>query len=88
MKSFYFETRKDGATRFLKKKMLETVIDGDMRKIRSYNRHGREQSTIVQITCDASVGRDFLTMMRREGIKRLPVDYDPMRLTDDHPVSG
>lgn len=41
MKSFYFEIGKNGATSFQKKKMLETILGGSMKKLRSYNFHGR-----------------------------------------------
>lgn len=68
--------------------MLDLVLGGDLRMLRSYNRHGREEHKIVQITCDIAVERDLLEEMRRGDIKRLPQDYNPFQLSGENPAWG
>lgn len=55
MKSHYFLTCKEGATSYLKKKLTHTVFGGNLMMSRVYNRHGREQEKVVQVTCDSEV---------------------------------
>lgn len=55
---------------------------------REYNRHGREQDKVVQVTCDAAIEPEFLATMRQEGIRKLPDTYDPTKLTYDPPERG
>lgn len=88
MRSHYFLIKKEWSTSYLKRKMILTMFGGDMRMLRSYNRHGREQNKVVQLTCDAEVEKDFLIAMIRERIQQLPWSYDSMRLTLDHPTRG
>lgn len=48
MKPHYLCISTDGATSFPKKKMFDLVLGGDLRKMRSYIRHGRDQNTVVR----------------------------------------
>lgn len=84
MKSHYFLIRKEGAVSYLEENMMATVFHGDLRVIISYNRHGREQRKVLQVTCDANVQADFLVAMKREKIQRLPPSYISLKLTTDH----
>lgn len=88
MRSRYFRIRKEGATGYVKKKMTSTVFDGNLRMIRAYNRHGREQDSVFQIACDPGVEEGFLAKVRKEGIERLPQDCVPICLTREHPERG
>lgn len=65
-----------------------TVFEGNLRMMRPYNRHGREQERVVQITSDRGVEEQFLAAMRKERIPKLPASYDQLRLTEDHPARG
>lgn len=88
MRSDYYLIWNEGATSYLKRKMTSTVFHGNMQMMRSYNRHGREQGKIAQVTCDAEVEEEFLAAMRKERIPKLPASYDPLNLTEDHPARG
>lgn len=88
MKSLYFLIRKEGGTSFRKRKMITTVCGGDLRMVRSYTRDGREHEKVVQVTCDEEVEIDLLKAMKKERIRQLQIDYQPLKLTSDHPVRG
>lgn len=60
MSSHYFAISEDGATSYLQKQILDLVLGGDMRMMLSYNRHGQEQCTVVQIICDVEVVTQFI----------------------------
>lgn len=45
-----------------------------MTMVRSYNRHGREQSAVVQVTCDAVVEQSFLQIMKYATMRKLADD--------------
>lgn len=88
MRSHYFLIKKEGGTSSLKREMIVTVFQGDMRMVRSDERHGRELDKLVQLTCDTGVEEEFLTDMWRERIQELPLSYEKMRLTMDRPARG
>lgn len=50
IRSHYFLIKKEGETSCLKRNMILTVFGGDMRMLRYYNRHGRGQERLVQLT--------------------------------------
>lgn len=64
------------------------MLGANRRMMTSYNRHGREQSKVVQLTCDGAVEREFLGAMCKEGIKLLPPSNEPLKLTHDYPARG
>lgn len=73
---------------YFNKNMTSIVYDGNLRMMHAYNRHGREQDCVVQITCEAAVEEGFQAAMRKDGIELLPQDYDPLRLTRELPERG
>lgn len=76
MASFYYVMSKDGATSYLKNRMMELVQrgwgKGELRMMRYYKRHGTEQNKVVQITWEKNIEMELLSAMREEGMRTLP----------------
>lgn len=56
--------------------------------VKSYNTHGREQSGILQLTCDSAVADEFKQAVKRSNIKPFTYHYDPQRLFTLHLAYG
>lgn len=86
MTSLYYCIRKGGPISTARKLLISSVRIGDPHMVRSYNIQGRGKLTVVQLTCDTEVAREFIEAMKRANIKETSWTYDPLRVSPIHPA--
>lgn len=86
MTSLYYWISKGAPISQARKLLITSIFGNDYRMVRSYSGHGREQSTIVQLTCHTETVEDFKSAMNAPKQKELPESYDPLSRSPNHPT--
>lgn len=88
MCSHYYSIRKPDRMSNTWRLLTTSICGGDIRMVLSYIRSGREQSSVVQLTCDVELEEKFLLTVEKATIRKFAANYNPLFPMASHPAKG